>query len=188
MMLYDDSHTNIRCTDGLDDFGNYIDVSPATYSIAVMNPPFGSKIRDELTLSRFALGQGKQSQNKEILFLNRCFELLKPGGKLGIVLPDGLLANGSRNDQTVREWYRSQGQIVAMIALPFHTFVPFGANAKTHAVFFKKWLQTDDKKKEYDIYLGEVGDVGYDSAGITYGEGDIAEVVSDFHAKKGWST
>jgi len=187
MMLYDDAHTNIRCTDGLDDFKNYIDVSPEIYSIAVTNPPFGSIIKDELTLSRFALSQGRRSQHKEILFLNRCFELVKPGGKIGIVLPDGLLSNSNRNDKTVRKWYRSQGQIVATVALPFHTFVPFGANAKTHVVFFRKWLPTDDKGKAYDIYAAEVQDVGYDSAGNTCGEGDIAEAIADFHSTRGWS-
>ena len=47
-------------------------------------------------LGRFRLGHKKNSLPLEILGLERCFQFLKPGGKLGIVLPDGLLKNKTR--------------------------------------------------------------------------------------------
>jgi type I restriction enzyme M protein len=186
MMLYDDGRSNIRCTDGLDSFDNYNDVSRETYSVVVTNPPFGSKVRDENVLARFALGQGRKSQDKEILFLNRCFELLKSGGRFGIVLPDGVLVNSGKNEVNIRKWYRDQAKLVAVIALPFHTFVPFGANAKTHLAFFRKWRSNEDRQAEYETYVCEVDDIGYDSAGNFYGQGEVAEVISDFHSKHGW--
>lgn len=177
MMIYDDGRSNIRCTDGLDDWSNYFDLEPEKFSIVATNPPFGSLITDPIVLTRFNLGKGQSSVPKEVLFLERCFQLLKPGGKMGIVLPDGILSHDKARDMFIKEYYRKQARIAAVIALPFHTFVPYGANAKTCIMFFQKWTQEEDPSLDYDIEMIEVEDIGYNSAGDKYSDGEIQDVI-----------
>ena len=104
MMLHDDGHTNIRNIDSLLSFENYPDIlqlkedentNPAVFDIILTNPPFGSLMTQEVMemVGRFALGQGKKTLPMEYIGLERCFQFLRPGGKLAIVLPDGLLKN-----------------------------------------------------------------------------------------------
>ncbi|MEY8749668.1 restriction endonuclease subunit M [Alkalicoccobacillus gibsonii] len=187
MMIYDDGRSNIRCTDGLEEWDNYHDLEPEQFSIVATNPPFGASITDPLVLTRFALGQGQSSVPKDILFLERCFQLLKPGGRMGIVLPDGILSHTKNRDVAIKEYYRDHGKVVAIIALPFHTFVPFGANAKTSLVFFRKWGSKEEKAIDYDIHMLEIEDIGYNPSGEVYSNGEIDEVVSFVNKLDIWS-
>ncbi len=186
MMIYDDGRSNIRCTDGLDDWNNYFDLEKEKFSIVATNPPFGALISDPIVLSRFILGKGQSSVPKEILFLERCFQFLKPGGKMAIVLPDGILAHDKARDLYIKEYYRKQAKMVAVVALPYHTFVPYGANAKTSVVFFKKWDTNEDKSKDYDIEMVELEDIGYTSAGVSSDKGEVDSVVRYLKNKKIW--
>lgn len=187
MMIYDDGRSNIRCTDGLDEWDNYFDLEPEQFSIVATNPPFGASVTDPMVLTRFVLGQGQSTVPKEILFLERCFQLLKPGGRMGIVLPDGILSHTKTRDVAIKDYYRNYGKLVAVIALPFHTFVPFGANAKTSILFFEKWKEGQDKTVDYDIQMIEIEDVGYTPSGEVYSEGEIAEVQEYVKSLNIWS-
>jgi type I restriction enzyme M protein len=187
MMIYDDGRSNIRCTDGLDDWDNYFDLEPSKFSMVATNPPFGASITDPLVLTRFSLGRGQSSVPKEILFLERCFQLLKPGGKMGIVIPDGILTHTKNRDIEIKEYYRSHGKITAVLALPFHAFLPFGANAKTSIVFFQKWTDKEDPTADYEIQMIEVEDIGYNPAGDIYSDGEIDKVVSFVNDLNIWS-
>lgn len=188
MRLHGDGHSNIRCTDALLNFFNYPDIHPESFDLILTNPPFGSLLGNEALkqLGEFELAKGKKNVPLEVLGLERCVQFLRPGGRLGIVLPDGILAN--RNTRYVREWLESQCKIRALISLPIETFAPFGANIKTSIVFARKWRK-GESKKDYSIFLSRVDKVGYDAAGRTKESVEldkIAEEAIAFIDKEDW--
>ena len=88
--------------------------------------------------SLFDLPKGKDSKTKtEILFIERCLSLLKPGGRLGIVLPEGILNNPSLS--YVREFCENRAFIRAVVSLPQETFVSSGASVKASLLFLQKF-------------------------------------------------
>ena len=89
---------------------------------------------------------GKTSGATEVLFIERCLTLLKAGGRMGIVLPEGVL--NSSNLQCAREYFESQAKILLVVSLPQDIFISSGATVKTSLVFFKKF--TDKEKDEYE--------------------------------------
>ncbi|WP_179317943.1 N-6 DNA methylase [Winogradskyella undariae] len=88
---------------------------------------------------------GKTSGATEVLFIERCIDLLKPGGRLGVVLPEGVL--NSSNLQTAREYYEGRAKILLLVSLPQDVFVSSGATVKTSLVFLKKF--TKEEQEEY---------------------------------------
>jgi type I restriction enzyme M protein len=191
MLLHDDGHTNIRNTDALLSFENYPDIkalgeadTPEVFDIILTNPPFGSIADTTQMIGRFSLGQGKKKLPLEILGLERCLQFLKPGGKLGIVLPDAIVAN--RSTKWVRDWYHQQAKIVAIISLPGYTFVPFGANVKPCVLFLRKWRKDEDRTQDYNIYLAEMHEIGYDAALRNTGDDEANAISTDFHTELGW--
>ncbi|MEY2911246.1 MAG: hypothetical protein RLZZ184_555 [Cyanobacteriota bacterium] len=191
MLLHDDGHTNIRNTDALLSFDNYPDIksigennTPEVFDIVMTNPPFGSIADTTQMVGRFALGSGKKKLPLEVLGLERCLQFLKPGGKLAIVLPDAIFAN--KSTKWIRDWYHEQAKIVAIISLPGYTFVPFGANVKPCILFLKKWSQNNDRTENYNIYMAEVENIGYDSAFRSTGSDEVDIIIEDFHSKQRW--
>ena len=89
---------------------------------------------------------GKLSGLTEVLFIERCIRLLKPGGRLGIVLPEGVLNN--TNLQIVRELFESMAKIVLITSIPQDVFMASGATVKPSLLFFKKF--TDEERREFD--------------------------------------
>lgn len=199
MLLHDDGHTNIRNTDALLSFENYPDIialrdndieaknpNPEIFDLILTNPPFGSIMRGEVSeiLGRFQLGKGRKTLPLEVVGLERCYQFLKPGGRLGIVLPDGLLKN--KNMRFVRKWVESVFEIVAVISLPIETFAPFGAAVKTSLCFFRK---VDGKVKpnlNVPVFLAEVESLGYDATGRLTNDSEVDAVVEAFHQQVGW--
>ena len=115
------------------------------------NPSFGSKIpvRGE-KLKQFELGHKwkfnkqtgqwergklKDKEAPQILFIERCLQLLKDGGRMAIVLPDGIFGNESLG--YIRNWLLKQGRIVAVIDVPLETFMP-NTSTKTTIMIFQK--------------------------------------------------
>jgi type I restriction enzyme M protein len=91
----------------------------------------------------------KGDKNKirtEILFIERCLDLLKPGGRLGIVLPEGLFNNPSLT--YVREFCEDRAFIRAVVSLPPETFVSSGASVKASLLFLQKFTVKD--KADFD--------------------------------------
>lgn len=80
---------------------------------------------------------GKLSGLTEVLFIERCIRLLKPGGRLGIVLPEGVLNN--TNLQTVRELFEGIAKIILITSIPQDVFMASGATVKPSLLFFKKF-------------------------------------------------
>ena len=171
--------SNIFCEDSLDP-KNYR--APAkdfikndNFDFIFTNPPFGVKIpiNDSKILTNYQLGHtwknvsGKlEMQNKvvkqqspQVLFIERCVQLLKDGGKLGIVLPEGIFGNPS--DRYIWEYLISNGKILGIISLDQNTFQPYTCN-KTSILFFQKLKMIT---KDYLIDFAIVENVGHDKDG-----------------------
>jgi type I restriction enzyme M protein len=140
------------------------------------NPPFGAKIPidDKSTLELYHLGHvwkiegdsGWKMQSKlikkkapQILFIERCVQLLNDGGKLGIILPEGLFGNPS--DRNIWEFLKTQGRILGIVSLSQNTFQPYTCN-KTSILFFQKLKAIPDN---YKINFAIVNNVGHDKDG-----------------------
>ena len=82
----------------------------------------------------------------EVLFIERCLNLLKPGGRMGIVLPEGVL-NGT-NIQKAREFVEGKAKILLIVSIPQDVFIASGATVKPSLLFFKKF--TEDEALEYE--------------------------------------
>ena len=195
MMLHDDGHTNIRNTDALLSFDNYPDIAalggddnsdPAIFDVILTNPPFGSIMKSEVIeiLGRFQLGHKRKSLPLEVLGLERCFQFLKPGGKLGIVLPDGILKN--KNTGFVRAWLHQVAEIKAVISLPIETFSPYGAAVKTSLCFFQKVSRGERPDPSAKVFLADVESLGYDATGRSTGASEVQETIARFHDEIEW--
>ena len=91
-------------------------------------------------------GVGKMSGLTEILFIDRCLNLLKPGGRLGIVLPEGVLNN--TNLQNVREYFEDRAKILLIVSIPQDVFMAAGATVKPSLMFFKRF--TEEEQARYN--------------------------------------
>jgi type I restriction enzyme M protein len=94
---------------------------------------------------------GKMSGLTEVLFIERCLKLLKPGGRMGIVLPEGVLNNS--NLQKVRDYVESKAKILLITSIPQDVFIASGATVKPSLLFFKKF--TEEEAKEYETIKEE---------------------------------
>jgi type I restriction enzyme M protein len=112
-------------------------------TLILANPPFGSKEKDADILKLYVLGsklQEKNSEKTEILFIEKGLKLLRPEGKMLIVLPQGIMS-GSLNER-VRNFIHSQAEIRAIISLPTHAFVQSGVpTVNTCVVYIQKFTK-----------------------------------------------
>jgi type I restriction enzyme M protein len=100
--------------------------------------------------SLFELPKGEKSKIKtEILFIERCLALLKPGGRLGIVLPEGIFNNPSL--AYVREFCENRAFVRAVVSLPQETFLSSGASVKASLLFLQKF----SVKEQADFHARE---------------------------------
>lgn len=84
---------------------------------------------------------GSMSSLTEVLFIERCINLLKPGGRMGIVLPEGVLNN--TNLQKVRDFVESKAKILLITSIPQDVFIASGATVKPSLLFFKKFTEEE---------------------------------------------
>jgi len=161
------------------------------FDVIITNPPFGSKIpiKDTHILEQFHLGyiwRNLQKDNPfgwsissdfqtsappEQLFIERCLQFLKPGGRLAIVLPDSILGNPGLG--YIRQWLVEKTRIVASIDLHVDTFQPRNGT-QTSILFLQKKakseMQTEQKSgkiKPYNVFMAMVEKVGHDKRGNT---------------------
>lgn len=116
-----------------------------------------SQVNDNVGKSVLSLYEsGKQSALTEVLFIERCLKLLKPGGRLGIVLPEGVLNN--TNLQTVRELFEGMAKIILITSIPQDVFMASGATVKPSLMFFKKFTiaETTTYKRIRRIVIGRL--------------------------------
>jgi len=180
MRLRGDGHSNIRCVDALLAFENYPDIAADSFDIVMTNPPFGSLLGPEALsqLATFELARGRKNIPLELLGLERAISFLRPGGRLGIVLPDSVFSADSAS--FVREWLRGKVKVRGLVSLPTETFCPFGANVKTGILFARKWKPGETTNAPYQVCLLKVESVGYDSTGRPKSDGDLGEAAAEF--------
>ncbi|MBE6323706.1 MAG: N-6 DNA methylase [Bacteroidales bacterium] len=85
---------------------------------------------------------GKMSGLTEVLFIERCLNLLKPGGRMGIVLPEGVLNNTKL--QKIRDFIESKAKILLVVSIPQDVFIASGATVKPSLLFFKKFTEEEE--------------------------------------------
>ncbi len=185
MRLHGDGHSNIRCTDSLLSFESYADLYENMFDVVMTNPPFGSNLQKDsyAYLGDYALLKNKSKIPLEALGLERAVQLLRQGGRIGIVLPDSIFVNKSYS--YVRKWMEENLTIRGIISLPLSTFSPFGANIKTSILFATKGAS----KAPYNIFTGVIENIGFDSKGDELEGADWEEVADCFNRfidKEGW--
>ncbi|MCZ7663985.1 MAG: SAM-dependent methyltransferase [Thermoleophilia bacterium] len=179
---------------------------PASFDVVLTNPPFGKKIvvKGDRILSQFDLGY-KWKRNKEtkalektatlhddqppqILFLERCLQLLKPGGRLGIVLPEAVF--GMPTYAYVVTWLRERGKIRGVVSMPealFKTSGKGGTHAKVCVLFVEN--TRPNQGEDYDIFMADVKWCGHDSRGNPtirkdkFGKGVLLDEVPMVHER-----
>ena len=156
MILHDDGHSNVIGNDALINFDKLYDQNRGfekeSFDIILTNPPFGANIKKEEKpyLEDYTLGERRNSQKTEILFLERCFDFLKWGtGELAIVLPDGILNNSSL--QYVRDYIEQHFRIRAVVSLPQIAFRYYEAGVKPSILFLEKFTE-----EEYSLYQANI--------------------------------
>lgn len=92
-------------------------------------------------LDLFEIGKGKNNRPTELIFVERCLNLLKPGGRMGIVLPDGNLNNPSL--AWLRRWAEGKAKLLAVVSLPEVTFRSSNATVKASLVFLRKFTEAE---------------------------------------------
>lgn len=112
--------------------------------LADINPGGDKKLQKEKSLLNY-YETGSMSSLTEVLFIERCLRLLKPGGRMGIVLPEGVLNNS--NLQKVRDYFEGQAKLILICSIPQDVFIKAGATVKPSLVFFKKF--TEQEKQQY---------------------------------------
>lgn len=146
------------------------------------NPPFGATINEEFHsyFSEYDLphhvtingGKGKiynkttkrrSSVKTEIIYCERIWHLLKPGGQAGVVLPDGILTNASL--QGVRDWLLERFKILAVVSLPQFAFAHFGAGVKSSVVFLEKRKFNETVSNDEAVFMAIAENIGYDATG-----------------------
>ncbi|MCK9424550.1 MAG: N-6 DNA methylase [Ignavibacteriaceae bacterium] len=127
-----------------------------SFDIIITNPPFGSDYDLESDLNKFELGKGKKSRRRGVLFVEKCLNLLKTGGKLAIVLEESILNNTSNED--VRNYIVNNSKIEAIISLPDTTFMPY-ATVKTSIIIASK--KKSGTKVNGDILMCNIEKLGF---------------------------
>ena len=174
-----------------------------SFDLLFTNPPFGAKIPidDPNVLAQYELGhiwredkdyrfvqtqELRRSVAPEQLFIERCVKILKPGGKLAIVLPDSILSNPGLT--FIRHWILINARVIASIDLPPETFQPFVGTQASLLFLERKATEEIEHEKEsgaqpdYEVFMSVPTEIGHDRRGnMTYrrtpeGEDIVVEV------------
>lgn len=205
MAILGDGRAGVFCENSLDIPSRWNSktqdkISLKKFDVLITNPPYGSKIKidDRDILKQFELGHKwkknkktliweKMSLNKsdvpQNLFIERCMDFLKPGGRMALVLPDGIFGNDGLG--YLRQYMLNYARVVAVIDLPKETFMPH-TSTKTSVIVLQKYKNEIDKSKEYPVFMAVCETCGHDRRGniITDQIDDISLVADAF---KKWS-
>ena len=198
MAIIGDGRGGVFCENSLDDPSNWRhrmqdEVRLGTFNVVLTNPPFGKKLKidDQSILNRYQLGYKwkKQAEDKgfqptdklwdgqapQILFIERCLELLKPGGRLGIMAPESMFCNPSH--RYIVQYIKSVARIRAVVSFPEELFQPF-THAKACGVLIEKVPTEADKP--HNIFMAAAKWCGHDSRGLPIPHDDIPKIIEKF--------
>lgn len=126
------------------------------YSIILANPPFTGRINKE-GISNKLKNYGNQS---ELLFLIRISKMLRKGGKAAVIIPEGVLFSGSKNQKATREVLLKDNNVEAIISLPNGVFKPY-AGVKTSILVFSKVKEGSSEFNTKKVWFYELKNDGY---------------------------
>jgi type I restriction enzyme M protein len=148
------------------------------FDILMANPPFAGDIKESRIIHKYELGYNKKNKPKskvgrDILFIERNLDFIKPGGRMAIVLPQGRFNNTS--DKDIREFIAGKARILAVVGLQGNTFKPH-TGTKTSVLFLQKWNEKlCPKKDDYPMFFAVSEKSGKDNSGeyvyVKNGEG-----------------
>ena len=165
-----------------------------SFDLVLTNPPFGdgpglivddAHILDQFELSHFESASARSSMPPVQLFIERCYQFLKPGGLLAIVLPDSILSNPGL--LFIRHWLLKYYRVVASIDLPVETFVAFGGTGTQTSVLVLQKKSAEDlrveeasgRMQDYEAFMVLCETMGYDRRGkdlwLRTPQGDVIE-------------
>lgn len=177
--LLEGLNVNLYCHNALDDLDTLnlklkMNIENC-FDIILTNPPFGTagKISNRETLKRYNLGYRWSESNgefyktnslvnhqvPEILFIERCLTLLKPRGRMAIVLPNGHFENSSL--KYLRDYIKNRATILGVVSLPNETFIPYGTGIKASILFLQKLSSLDKHLKDSKVFFSKISKVGY---------------------------
>ena len=136
------------------------------FDLLFTNPPFAGEIKDQGILRQYSFGKKKgklvNKIERHILFIERTFDMLRPGGRMAIVLPQGVLNN--TNMEYVRDYLLDKARILAVVGLHGNTFKPH-TGTKTSVLFLQKWGEENKSQKDYPIFMAVSKKSGKDNSG-----------------------
>jgi type I restriction enzyme M protein len=185
MALIGDGRGGVFCENSLNPPSEWHPVAQSkvalgSFDVVLTNPPFGAKIpiKGAAVLSQFDLGykwerdkETKQpvktgtlteSRPPQIVFLERCLQLLKPGGRMGIVLPESILGNPSY--EFIMAYMQANARILGVITMPEALFKTSGKGG-THTKVAVVLLRKEQPSAVYDMFMSDVKWCGHDSRG-----------------------
>ncbi len=193
MAILGDGRGGVFCENSLEDMHNWspkaqTQISAESFNVVLTNPPYGSKLKidDYGILSRYDLGhqwkipKGESvfsktekvlsDQTPQVLFIERCLELLTPGGRLGIVAPESMFCNPSH--KYIMNYVEKNARIDAVISMPENLFQPH-THAKTCVVLMTKLSQADTISPDHRIFMAVAKWCGHDSRGLEIPYDDV---------------
>lgn len=144
------------------------DNSRFNFDIVMANPPFAGDIKESRIIARYELGRNAKGKaqskvGRDILFIERNLNFLKPGGRMAVVLPQGRFNNSS--DKYIRDFIAARCRILAVVGLHGNVFKPH-TGTKTSVLFVQKW---DDKlcprREDYPIFFATMREPSKDNSG-----------------------
>ena len=143
------------------------------FDVLLTNPPFAGDIKDSRIIHQYDIAKNGRGRwegrvGRDILFIERNLEFLKPGGRAAIVLPQGRFNNSG--DEAIRRWIAERARILAVVGLQQNTFKPH-TGTKTSVLFLQTW--NDDKNsstynprlENYPVFLATSLNSGKDNSG-----------------------
>jgi type I restriction-modification system DNA methylase subunit len=153
-------------------------IDDGSFDIALTNPPFGAKDDQAHILKHYSLGRGK-SQKREVLLIEKNIRLLRPGGRIAIVIPEGILSN--KTDNKIRDYIRSECIIKAVIRLPQDAFKMSEGAACTSILYaVKKDPNNPSLTKQGDIFFARAEYVGISPSGSPIDQNDLPAIREQF--------
>jgi len=155
------------------------------FDLLMTNPPFAGNVRERSILRNYELaqkGKGRFSttMSRDVLFLEKCLDFLKEGGRMSIVLPQGRFNNS--NDEFIRQYIMEKARILAVVGLGGNTFKPH-TGTKTSVLFLQKWDEKlCPKKEDYPIFFAVSEKSGKDNSGeYVFKKNESGEPIIDEH-------
>jgi type I restriction enzyme M protein len=177
MMVHGDGSAGIFKHHGLVDIPGKVE--EGLFDTCLTNPPFGANETDPAILRSFELGSGRRSVDRMVLAIERAVRLVKPGGRIAIIVADGLLDNSSARE--VREYIRTHCWVDGVVSLAKATFEGYGAKAKTSILFLRKKEQKDNGNQGA-VFMAIADATGYAPNGAQIPGNELPDILLDWRA------